>query len=287
MFCDKCGKAIPEDNIFCPYCGNPIDSKAEISEEQLNNPKKSKKTAIVFVIVLALLACGVGGFFLYNSMNTLEIDLSSLSTEPVYNGYCGEAELTELVTLDKETVERFVETLKPKQKNKAEAFLSTVSFETEPTKSLSNDDVITVTVKYDAASAKENKIKVIKDKSEFTVQGLEERPKEISVIDVRNSGIVKELWENMDEVDCSYEGAYLSSSSSGKKIFIIYSFVFCPDIEVDNPITYYYIANTNTFKESLSGVHIDTDEIYGQTPRESLDACMKLIRSTGYKADRI
>ena len=32
MLCDKCGKTVPGDSEFCPYCGNTIELPPEKTE---------------------------------------------------------------------------------------------------------------------------------------------------------------------------------------------------------------------------------------------------------------
>ena len=76
MFCKKCGKAIPDDSQFCPYCGTdnltvPVETASELPSSVQENkqepiaptPEKHKKSAakgfwiglLAFVLV-ALLA---------------------------------------------------------------------------------------------------------------------------------------------------------------------------------------------------------------------------------------
>lgn len=37
MFCTKCGKQIPDDSKFCPYCGNPAETP-ENMQKRVDKP---------------------------------------------------------------------------------------------------------------------------------------------------------------------------------------------------------------------------------------------------------
>lgn len=34
MFCEKCGKEIPDSTKFCPYCGAPVSKAQDLSTKQ-------------------------------------------------------------------------------------------------------------------------------------------------------------------------------------------------------------------------------------------------------------
>ena len=65
MFCTKCGKQIPDDSKFCPYCGNPAETP-ENMQKHVDKPtpyipdkppqtSSKKSTVIASVIGIAIL----------------------------------------------------------------------------------------------------------------------------------------------------------------------------------------------------------------------------------------
>lgn len=50
MFCAKCGKEIPDDSVFCPFCGSSIVQKKEEQQEQVDNIVK-KSGSVKWIIV--------------------------------------------------------------------------------------------------------------------------------------------------------------------------------------------------------------------------------------------
>ena len=103
MFCKKCGKKIPDDSVFCRYCGtdNSFDDVIETPEKEItkknedsaNNSKeeqplntntakkKTKKTGFVVLIVLiALLAVFAAlSFYYYENMTVYDFDHATWS----------------------------------------------------------------------------------------------------------------------------------------------------------------------------------------------------------------
>ena len=73
LACPKCGKSVPDNYPFCPYCGNEVngacDSDSRVEGQQLN-PMKSAAASprpvpvICRVLILALCAVAVTTFFL-------------------------------------------------------------------------------------------------------------------------------------------------------------------------------------------------------------------------------
>ena len=41
-FCSKCGKELPADARFCPYCGTPVDSAASGSADESPSSSDNK-----------------------------------------------------------------------------------------------------------------------------------------------------------------------------------------------------------------------------------------------------
>ena len=82
MFCYNCGKEIPDDMIFCPFCGIQVaedelegDSDQQTLGSDVGNQKQNEikpnkqpkkgnsKTAVIIVaIIAALVVAGVAGF---------------------------------------------------------------------------------------------------------------------------------------------------------------------------------------------------------------------------------
>lgn len=53
MFCSKCKEKIIEESIFCPYCGERIEGRAETDDEDL------KKLLIGLIILICILIVSV------------------------------------------------------------------------------------------------------------------------------------------------------------------------------------------------------------------------------------
>ena len=64
MFCSKCGKEIPDDSAFCPFCGEPtkkVEPERTVPTESVQQgapiekvPKKYSIKAIISLILLIL-----------------------------------------------------------------------------------------------------------------------------------------------------------------------------------------------------------------------------------------
>ena len=65
-FCEKCGKQIKDEAVFCPFCGAMVDSSStsatvtvsdEMSRTQSRQEKKEKKTGKKFSGILGFVLC--------------------------------------------------------------------------------------------------------------------------------------------------------------------------------------------------------------------------------------
>lgn len=59
MYCRKCGKAIPDDSVYCPYCGLPTDPGMRKKENGVR--KLIFKAVLSTILVIAVLVCVVIG----------------------------------------------------------------------------------------------------------------------------------------------------------------------------------------------------------------------------------
>lgn len=64
MFCENCGKEIPGDTKFCPFCGTAARSAAEmpVVASQPAHPRRDSNASPKSRSVAALLAFFLGGF---------------------------------------------------------------------------------------------------------------------------------------------------------------------------------------------------------------------------------
>ena len=108
MFCQSCGKEIPDGLKFCRYCGHALveDEAESIESEITKEPFKKKKTGkiILVVILCLLLLCAVGGgvywwFFIRNS--NVEIEMPTFSVEA---GSYDEAQSVEILSENSDQV---------------------------------------------------------------------------------------------------------------------------------------------------------------------------------------
>lgn len=87
MYCNKCGKEIPDDAKFCKYCGNKIskDKNSKNTGKDDNNTKSRFNTNAVIIIatiIIVLAIIGVtAGHLIYNSGDSnLDVTDSSESS---------------------------------------------------------------------------------------------------------------------------------------------------------------------------------------------------------------
>lgn len=62
MYCRKCGKSIPDDSVFCPYCGSPTDPEAQKTKAGVRG--FGFKILLSLLLVAAVLVCVCIGFLL-------------------------------------------------------------------------------------------------------------------------------------------------------------------------------------------------------------------------------
>lgn len=78
MYCEKCGKKVEEDSVFCPYCGaflgeEEMETHTEKSKEEdiekdiiREQPKKGgKRTKVLLAVAALALVCGLAGIGAY------------------------------------------------------------------------------------------------------------------------------------------------------------------------------------------------------------------------------
>ncbi len=83
MFCNKCGKEIPDNSVFCPACGNRVlietekkdtensnisfsDEKTTVVALENQRPKEKKKKSIIPIVFISALVIVVGIFIALN-----------------------------------------------------------------------------------------------------------------------------------------------------------------------------------------------------------------------------
>lgn len=77
MFCNKCGKEIPDKVLFCTYCGEKTDSSAKIVRSSSNSEKAggiyivvNSIISIIIAIVVLALACMEAETFEYYDISS-------------------------------------------------------------------------------------------------------------------------------------------------------------------------------------------------------------------------
>lgn len=112
MYCPNCGKEIPDNANFCKECGYQIKHSKDKTEEifDKNNDKKnkkSKKKVLIPVVILGIAVFGVGGyFFISNSLEEKEIQISANDNLADHNSEKTENSQKKVEVEDKENVEK-------------------------------------------------------------------------------------------------------------------------------------------------------------------------------------
>lgn len=86
MFCNKCGKEIPNDAVFCPVCGNPVNLSGRAAQGQPQSSSSTevtrkfpyiKRRSIALCIFFSIITCGIYGLYWYysiaNDINTVSV----------------------------------------------------------------------------------------------------------------------------------------------------------------------------------------------------------------------
>lgn len=70
MFCNNCGKEIPEGSEFCPYCGkNLIKQQSNIQTEMYNKKIEDDKSANMVLIVVGIIFLAIAIFMTVKNFN--------------------------------------------------------------------------------------------------------------------------------------------------------------------------------------------------------------------------
>ena len=83
MFCTNCGNKLPDDAVFCPFCGEKVQFEAApaVQETAAEEPpvaaavqtKKKKTGFIAAIIAVVIIAVGVGGYFIYQNQPSTKL----------------------------------------------------------------------------------------------------------------------------------------------------------------------------------------------------------------------
>ncbi len=158
MKCPKCGTVCKKKDKFCESCGNELNKKTV--QERTSTPKSkkflSRKNIICFASI-GLIICSIIVYFVCFSYKTYKFEeLYDIKVEGV-NGY-GTLVVEKKKDLPSTSIDKLVETV-------------VIS----PTKdsNLKNGDMVTITLSYDEATSKKEKIKITKQ-YKHEVKDLEE-----------------------------------------------------------------------------------------------------------------
>lgn len=101
MYCRKCGKTIPDDSAYCPYCSCAVEL-AESGAEGSPKGKAQKssgnpviKIALAAVVVIAVAVCGFLGIKALTSGNDAPVENIVSTVPPVTEPEATEPEVTE------------------------------------------------------------------------------------------------------------------------------------------------------------------------------------------------
>lgn len=66
MFCNKCGKELPNGSLFCPYCGAKVNSNIEQQSTDRDVDTQSAKgnSSKIWIVILLIIFTIAGFFFL-------------------------------------------------------------------------------------------------------------------------------------------------------------------------------------------------------------------------------
>lgn len=103
-YCNKCGKEIPEDSAFCPFCGNSFGSEGDTKKPEafendsllLNQTKASKKGKRAIILIATAAIVLVAAFliikFVFPGLLHKHVWVDATCTEPKTCSVCGETE---------------------------------------------------------------------------------------------------------------------------------------------------------------------------------------------------
>ena len=82
MFCNKCGKEIPDNSVFCPSCGNKLliaegnnaeksdvnkaDKNIPVIDLKTNNQKEKNNKNLILSVITSVLIIVIGVFIILN-----------------------------------------------------------------------------------------------------------------------------------------------------------------------------------------------------------------------------
>ena len=61
MFCMKCGSKIPDESVFCPFCGADLKAMAATAAPEQNVSRPSRKLKVFSIVGMALTLSALGG----------------------------------------------------------------------------------------------------------------------------------------------------------------------------------------------------------------------------------
>lgn len=273
------------------------EADEEGKDDNETRSSKSKKIRIIIVIaVIVAILAGIAGYFVYRTVSKpTVIDLTSVMTTPEFEGIDSLAKLKTDVVVDQTKADKLVKSIDKEDRAKAvKKLLESVTYSPNQSENLSNGDEVVITAHYDETFAEENRIEVSHTQKKVTVGNL---ATELSVEDIRNSGIIKTLKKDayIGEDDVTYRWLYCKSSKGNIIVAISYSdgidYSGVQDeegnFEEETPMRLWYINNTTLFTKSLDGVQMETWEIFGQSPKDSYDECINTIKGEGFSIEKI
>ncbi len=209
IVCASCGKTFEAENDFCPFCGTAVNgeavekkSKAEekkrvqkkapkesecvkSEKSRAKKPKKekpskaaekkSRKGLMIGLVVILVIAAGVGIFMYIRANQSTELNLGKMMDEPKVEGYDGFANIEDDIKLDPQAEKDALSEIKNEdRKVEVKNFLESITYTADKTDNLSNGDEISITAEYDEALAEVLKLEIIGVKTKYKVSGLEE-----------------------------------------------------------------------------------------------------------------
>lgn len=115
MFCNKCGKEIPNESEFCPYCGNKLNEKSSKRDHKTNKNNResikeeieSHKLLVSTVIILIL--------FVLIPIALVLINYNKKTKSKIDNDIIGQKSQESITNQDNETVKLYLNILANKK----------------------------------------------------------------------------------------------------------------------------------------------------------------------------